>query len=437
MNAQQQRAKRAMNTSWTVTPFPEDRLKRLSNHKVSGVWRVRNRENGHHYVVTQRRNGSVAWDCDCPDFAMTCRRNGWRCKHIEAVRFWLQGAIKAPIEPGFEDMVSIESQQLHQTYQNQGGSTQMTNQNGSWHNRQFARQDELITFPFIQWVNDGGSLQPRSESGGFACPKDQDVDIPGELAMFHHRDGGMTEVTFTSVLEVAVMKTRFAWVNDGVLSQDYTTGAHGKLQAACYVRGPDSEPVGPLMLTFTGLNTREFSSAHREFLVDVQQATRGRAPSYAFWAQFEADERKMVGSEKQSAITGIKLARKVDPDRDYVGDALLDGIPWEKFDEWAADWDEPGFNGSGTFEDEDQSYAPQSEPDPEPEKGSLAWAKEVPLPFEANSYSKGDPLGSLDESALEWLADRPEKYPDAAEAAQVLIDQLFTPEEDDGDKPPF
>jgi hypothetical protein len=58
------------------------------------------------------------------------------------------------------------------------------------------------------------------------------------------------------------------------------------------------------------------------------------------------------------------------------------------------------------------------------------------LPFEASSYSKGDPLGSLDEDALEWLADRPEKYPDAAEAAQVLIDQLFTPEED-GDQPPF
>jgi hypothetical protein len=58
------------------------------------------------------------------------------------------------------------------------------------------------------------------------------------------------------------------------------------------------------------------------------------------------------------------------------------------------------------------------------------------LPFEASSYSEGDPLGSLDEDALTWLADRPEKYSDAAEAAQVLIDALYTPEEDD-DQPPF
>jgi hypothetical protein len=268
---------------------------------------------------------------------------------------------------------------------------------------------------------------------------DQDVDIPGEKAMFHHRDGGVTEVIYTPALEVAVMKTRFAWVSsDGVLSQDYTSGAHGKLQAVGYIKGADG-PIGPLMLTFTGLNTREFNDVHRSFLVDVQQATRGQAPSYAFWAQFRAGERKMVGSTKQSAITGLELARKVDPDRDYVGDALLDAIPWEKFDEWAAAWDEPGFNGSGTFEDEDQSYAPQHsppEPDPEPEKGSLAWAKTFPLPFEASSYSEGDPLGSLDEDALTWLADRPEKYSDAAEAAQVLIDALYTPEEDD-DQPPF
>jgi hypothetical protein len=39
----------------------------------------------------------------------------------------------------------------------------------SWQNRQFdERGQEFISYPYIQWVNDGNSLDPRQKHGGFA-----------------------------------------------------------------------------------------------------------------------------------------------------------------------------------------------------------------------------------------------------------------------------
>jgi hypothetical protein len=410
MTLQEQRTQRALSGHWYITPIPLDRLRRLPNRKIKGAWRVRNHKNGHRYLVHRFSDG---WGCDCPDFVFN--RGELRCKHIEAIRLWKEDKIEMP--------VSTRGTNGKQTNQRQGDE-RMT---AGWKDRKYKRSDDFITFPFIQWVNNGGSLEPRADRGGFACPTDQGLSIPGTLAKLHHRDGGTTEVIFATQLEVAIVQTRFAWIMDGMRRPDYVDGARGKLQAVCYVKGPKGNTVGPVMLTFTGLTTKRFNAAHRSFMVDVQRVTQGQAPSYAFWMKVQGGKPEMVGGgEEQSLITPIELGRKVDPNRDYVGEGLLDGIPWEHIDKWAAVWEKSGPNGEGSFEDDegeiDGSHAPSP---PEPDEGSLEWAKKFPLPFEASSYSKGDLLGSLDEEALKWIKARPKKYPGAAKAAKVLLDKLY------------
>ena len=103
MTPQEQRTARARQTPWFITPMPKERLARIPNPSIVGLWRVRNRNNGHFYVVTRcNRGNGDEWECDCPDAR---HNNGLRCKHIEAVRLWLAGEITAEIEPGFEELV--------------------------------------------------------------------------------------------------------------------------------------------------------------------------------------------------------------------------------------------------------------------------------------------------------------------------------------------
>ncbi len=92
---QEERTERARTTPWYITPM------KPSNPAVIGLWRVRDRTNGHKpHAVTRRKcgNGEVVWDCDCPDQEFNPR---FRCKHIEAVRLFLTEEITADIEPVF------------------------------------------------------------------------------------------------------------------------------------------------------------------------------------------------------------------------------------------------------------------------------------------------------------------------------------------------
>ena len=67
---------------------------------------------------------------------------------------------------------------------------------------------ETAAFPFIQWINDGGSLEPRSEIGGFGMPLDQatmlGANIPGDVRAIHHRSGNITEVIFGAAFSIIV-----------------------------------------------------------------------------------------------------------------------------------------------------------------------------------------------------------------------------------------
>lgn len=218
-----------------------------------------------------------------------------------------------------------------------------------WKDRQYRRQDDVVLFPFIQWVNSGGSLEPRSDGGGFAMPTDQaamlGANIPGNVRALHHRGGDQTEVIFTTALDAAVLSTRFCWVKDGQMVPGYETGARGKLQSLALVRDADGKTVGPVLLTFRGHAGKQFSAALKTHREAVRKVTAGKAPAYAFFGAYHAGEVQMVGSAQQSPITSIVLADGFDSDSAYVGDLALDSVDWDQVDAWNAAWERPGANG--------------------------------------------------------------------------------------------
>lgn len=201
-----------------------------------------------------------------------------------------------------------------------------------WKNRQYKRQGEAAAFPFIQWVNNGGALEPRNANdvGGFAQPLDQaqilGAHIPGEVRALHHRGGDATDVVFTTELAAAVLATRFSWIKDGNMLADYTPGARGKLQALVITRDADGNAIGPAMLTFTGLAGRQFSealNAHRE---SVRMATAGEVPVYAFFGVYRSGAVEIVGNGKKSPITTIDYGGGSNGDGGFDPDAAFVGV---------------------------------------------------------------------------------------------------------------
>jgi len=237
---------------------------------------------------------------------------------------------------------------------------------------------------------------------------------------------------------VAVIRTRFAWIKDGIRQAAYTPGARGKLQALAYVRGKGGQAIGPVMLTFTGVVSRQFGNARKQFANAVRKATGGKAPAYAFWMHLEAGEVEMVGKSQKSPITSIELAGEVDPDWDYVGDETVDAIEsiWGQAEKWAKAWSSPGPNGDGEMpgaeEDEEDEPAEASAGATGTPKLTLDQARAVPLPGNVRKLglTQGTPLGKVadrlpeTESLLKWLSEHGGEHysPTVAEAARVLLD---------------
>ena len=254
----------------------------------------------------------------------------------------------------------------------------------SWKNRTYRRANETVAFPFIQWINDGGSLEPRSEIGGFGMPLDQGTmlgaNIPGDVRAIHHRSGNTTEVVFGTALRVAVLETRFCWIKDKQVVPAYEPGARGKLQALALVRDAGGHTVGPVMLTFKGLTSKQFGAALREQRELVRKATAGKAPTYAFFGAYQAGEVEMVGKDRQSAITTVTLVTTgFDPDTAFVGDAALDTLDWDQIDAWKAVWELPG----GSADSNGGSNGPTSPvpgkveyqtPDPDAKASESQWS---------------------------------------------------------------
>ena len=88
----------------------------------------------------------------------------------------------------------------------------------SWQDREHSpllQEETLSEYPFIQYVNDGSTLDPREATGGFAMPTDQ---VEGLGAAPHgatdhtliFSNGDSNTVAFTDWLRFAPLATRFA-----------------------------------------------------------------------------------------------------------------------------------------------------------------------------------------------------------------------------------
>jgi len=294
----------------------------------------------------------------------------------------------------------------------------------------YSRTDELApAYPYIQWVNNPRMLEPHQSSGGFARPTNQDIHSPGVPAVFHHGDGHTTEVVFSPELTVAILASRSAWVKDHLRLTSYTTGARKKLQVVCLLQ-LENGVEGPIMLTFMGLAGSRFQAARYQFAQQVRQATKGKAPAYAFWATFKAGQVEMVGRKQKSPITNVVLARKLDPDRDFIGATWVDYIDslWTEIDRWSSSWQRPGLNGEGVFNEdfeEEDSDLQESDYDPtDPaswySEGTWEWAMLQVLPFDGKTAKAGTPLHKLGDEALEYIS-KLEEYPTVAKAARILL----------------
>jgi hypothetical protein len=275
-----------------------------------------------------------------------------------------------------------------------------------WNNRQSTIKDSAgPSYPYIQLVNDGNSLDPRSANGGFAMPVEQSeaagfVPAGMEQRNLIFRDNAPTPVFFGEYLEVAPMVTRFAWIKDGHRISAYVDGARGKLQLLCYVKDSEGCWMGPVMLTATGLASKDISDAIKTHRERVYKATRGKAPAALFGMILTAGETQMGGSKQKSKVTPIVLESDFDADRDYVGDTVADEVEacWEgQFKPWSDAWkNNPGPNGDGEvpgteeYEDNASAAPAPSRPAPAPSR-TAAPARPTPAPAPSRTATPSRP----------------------------------------------
>lgn len=269
-----------------------------------------------------------------------------------------------------------------------------------------------LSAPYIQWINDGAILLPRTATGGFAMPEAEAAvagDVPKgaskATARFRAADEG---VFFTPTLRAAILAVRFGWVKDGSPVPDYVEGARGKARALALVEGEK----GPFLavLTFSGLASRDFLAAWKLHRARVRKATRAagqEAPASLFFMTLRAG--KIIRLEHGAVRTPIEIDEDFDPDRDYIGNEAL------SFVEMAKEWGNGsiGANGKGKVEPDLEA--------PEPE---WAWALEYPCPIKGRTFAAGTPMGDLPDAALEYIAENAQRLklpPEAATAAAIVL----------------
>jgi len=245
----------------------------------------------------------------------------------------------------------------------------------AWQDRndsQILQEEMVCEYPFIQYVNDGSTLDPRETTGGFAMSAEQAelLKATPNGAVEHtliFSTGESEAVFFTDWLRFVPLATRFAWVKDGNRLGGFVDGARGKLQALGYVE-TENGYAGPVMLTVKGMASKDLAQALREHRQTVRKATQGKAPSVFFSVLLHAAEPEMRGTKQKSRATPIARSNEFDPDVDYVGDELADIIEaeWETYKQWAAAWEHnPGPNGDGELADgdvpvEEEGYVPDA-----------------------------------------------------------------------------
>ncbi len=299
----------------------------------------------------------------------------------------------------------------------------------SWQDRDNSQilQEEMVSeYPFIQYVNDGGSLEPRETTGGFAMSAEQAelLKATPNGAVEHtliFSTGESESVFFTDWLRFVPLATRFAWVKDGNRLGGFVDGARGKLQALGYVE-TESGYVGPVMLTVKGMASKDLAQALREHRQAVRKATQGKAPSSFFAVLLHAGEPAMRGTKQKSRATPIVRSNEFDPDVDYIGDELADLIEaeWELYKQWAAAWEHnPGPNGDGELADgdvpvEEEGAAPTDAPAKAGKADAVPATESTKRLLTALMRGKGFTPDAID-STLDGIT---------ADAAQALLAEL-------------
>jgi len=283
-----------------------------------------------------------------------------------------------------------------------------------WHNRQFKDFEEGgASYPFIQFMSRGTLMDPAQSRGKFAITEEQVLALangaekdaipqnaePLELVF---GSGERTPAYATKGLVVIPVLTRFAWVKNGFRLPGYAKGAHGKLQLLCYVANSSNKFVGPLMLTVSGLASKDLKNALREQSNTVRKATQGQAPAYAFSMLLAVGAPIMRGSQQQSQACPIVLdkdwgaALVEQPDNYYIGDELADEIEarQEEFKAWAKAWSKSGPNGDGEVAGSESQPAPDAPPDTAVTRTVPAWQR-AKLPFKTTKYQDGTTIGDI------------------------------------------
>ena len=320
----------------------------------------------------------------------------------------------------------------------------------SWNDRTFKGEEEGASYPFIQFMSNGNLMEPSQSHGKFAITEEQMLALangaekdaipqkaePLEL-VFRKDKGKQKRVPAYAMdgLVVVPVLTRFAWMKDGFRLPGYVEKSHGKLQLLCYVANGSSQFIGPLMLTVSGLASKDLKNALREHRTTVRKATQGKAPAYAFSMLLTVGATIMRGSQQQSRACPIVLdqdwetALVENPDNYYIGDDLADEIEsrWEEFKAWADTWSKSGPNGDGeVVESADES--PDAPQDTSAARTVPTWYN-TKLPFKTAKYQDGT-LGDIyaagDSGSLQILVTWCQKqgYPEVAVLAGKALDAL-------------
>lgn len=223
----------------------------------------------------------------------------------------------------------------------------------SWKDRKTEIKDEGQEYPFVQWVNRGGDLDPRRNAGGFFMVEEQlkfsglTVEQFGTKATLIFSNGDSASGAFAPRLTLVPLAERFAWVskdaqNRAQFSQKYTDGARGKKQVLAVLFTANDQPAAKVVvLTMTGTVTNDLSNALKAHRQRVRTATGGKAPACFFALTLQAGAPVQRGKQgKASTVTPLELVPEFTADANYIGDALADVIEAEYavYQAWAAAW---------------------------------------------------------------------------------------------------
>jgi len=281
------------------------------------------------------------------------------------------------------------------------------------------------SYPFIQWVNRGDTLEPARDRGGFAMPMGQACLIDGELAIIKHGDGTMTDSLFRQELALAVVAQRFAWVKDGNRLAEYAEGARGKLQALVFTTEADGQILGPLVLTLKGTTSKALNELRKLHRQEVQALTGdSRTPSWFFFMRLRAGQPTMAGRQAQSLVTPLERAGSV-TEADFIGAPMVETINAYASDiqRWAGAWKAQGANG-----EEEMAGGIEAENGGPPAVSlSVAQALALRLP-RSQRYGDNATLQQVfeagDQDVLRFLQGQAVQNPQLAAGAGLLLQEM-------------